>query len=417
MIGDFSGRFVTTRVTQPVVVRLADPRVPNASFSVPADFRVLVKIPFASTGAFKIADNESPRPHDRLFATYNYFNDLFTAPQPTGVASPGVVPTVAALANYGIPTATGPLGPNAALIFQNIRAFAAAQPALYDQYLRAVISEGRLVDFTNAPPQVQALANQIKGQLPPGLLATVQAIRLPPNAFQIVSGGAFAGTTATAVTFPQANLHQEVIGFEKTFLDGYASFGMRAPIFQIQGDGSLSRSDFGDLSILVKYAWFNDTKTGDVLSTGLVVTVPTGPDFNLPDGRSLHPVILQPWVGGILNLDRFYVHGFTSLAVPTDARDALLLFDDLGIGYRLYQSHERAILSYVTPTLETHINTPLNHRGSQQAGVAALDEVVITSGVHLGLFKDSQLTLGVATPVTGPLPFDLEAFAQFNWRF
>src|SRR5262249_39607925 len=191
----------------------------------------------------------------------------------------------------------------------------------------------------------------------------------------------------------------------------------RASIFQVQGDGSVGRSDFGDLSILVKYAWLNNTRTGDVLSTGLVVTVPTGPDFALPDGSSLHPVILQPYVGGILTLDRFYVHGFTSLAVPTDARDALLLFNDFGIGYRLYQSHERKILTSVTPTFETHINTPLNHNGSQNTGVVALDEVVLTYGVHVGLCKDALLTLGVATPVTGPLPFDLEAYAQFNWRF
>jgi hypothetical protein len=417
MIGDFSGRFVTTRVTQPVVVRLSAPQVPNVAFFAPAGFNAQVKIPFASSGAFKIADNESPRPQDRLFATYNYFNDVFTGPQPVGVATPGVAPTVAALANFGIPNATGPLGPNAALIFQNIRAFAGAQPALYDQYLRAIISEGRLLNFTNAPPQVQALANQIRAQLSPGLLATVQAIQLPPNAFQIVSGGPFAGTTPTRVSFPQTNLHQEVFGFEKTLLDGYASFGLRAPIFQIQGDGSLSRSDFGDLSIVVKCALFNNTMTGNVLSTGLVVTVPTGPDFTLPDGSSLHPVILQPFVGGILNLDRFYVHGFTSLAVPTDSRDALLLFNDLGIGYRLYQSRDRAILRYVIPTFETHINTPLNHRGSQHFGVSALDEVVFTYGVHLGVCRQAQLTLGVATPVTGPLPYDLEAFAQFNWRF
>lgn len=419
MIGDFSGRFITTRVTQPVFVRLSDPRVPNVSFTVPANFGALVKIPVASSGAFKIADNESPRPQDRFFVTYNYFNDLFTAPvpAPAGTPSPGVVPTVAALTNYGIPTVTGPLGPNATLIFNTIRNFAARQPALYDQYLRAVISEGRLIDFTNAPPQVQALANQIRNQLTPAQLATIQAVRLPPNAFQIASVGAFSGTTATTVTFPQTNLHQEVIGFEKTFLDGYASFGLRAPFFQIQGDGSLSRSDFGDLSFLLKYAWINDTQTGNVLSTGLVVTVPTGPDFTLPNGSSLHPVILQPYVGGILNLDRFYVLGFTSLAVPLDVRDALLLFNDVGIGYRLYECHDRKILTSVTPTFETHINTPLNHSGSQNTGVAALDEVVFTYGVHLGLCKSALLTLGVATPVTGPLPFDPEAYAQFNWRF
>ena len=273
MIGDLGGRSVTARVTP------------------------LVKTPFASNGAFKIGDNESPRPLDRLFVTYGYFNDIFT---------------------------------------------------------------GRS---------------------------------------------------------PQTNLHQEVFGFEKALLDGYASLGLRAPVFQIEGDKSLSRSDFGDLSIVMKYALINNTRLGNVLSTGLVVTVPTGPDFRLPDGTSLHSVILQPYVGGIYNADRLYVHGFTSLAVPTDSRDAVLLFNDLGIGYRLYQGGDKAILRYVIPTFETHINTPLSHRGSQNLDIAALDEVVFTYGVHLGLLRNGQFTLGVATPVTGPLPYDLEAFAEFNWKF
>ena len=250
---------------------------------------------FLSGGAFKIADNESPRPEDRLFATYTYFNEVLTRPG-------------------------------------------------------------------------------------------------------------------------KADFHQEIFGFEKVLLDGYASVGLRAPVFEIPGDGSVGRSDFGDLSILLKYAWL-DTKAGDVVSTGLVVTVPTGPNFTLADGTSLHPVILQPYVGGLVNLDRFYFHGFTSLAAPTDVRDAVLLFNDLGIGYRFYQGRETAVLSYVIPTVEAHIDTPLSHRGSQRLGVAALDEVIFTYGVHLGLFKKTQLSLGIATPVTGPLPFDLEALAELNWRF
>jgi hypothetical protein len=248
---------------------------------------------FLAGAAFKIADNESPRPQDRLFATYNYFNEALTRPS-------------------------------------------------------------------------------------------------------------------------QANLHQEVIGFEKVLLDGYASVGLRAPVFEFQG--SSSRSDFGDLSIVLKHAWL-DTKAGDAISTGLVVTVPTGPNFTLADGTSLHPVILQPYVGGLVNWDRFYLHGFMSLAVPTEARDAVLLFNDLGLGYRFYQSRDTAVLRYVIPTVEAHLDTPLNHRGSPPLGVAALDELVFTCGIHLGLFKKAQLSLGVATPVTGPLPFEWEALAELNWRF
>jgi hypothetical protein len=215
----------------------------------------------------------------------------------------------------------------------------------------------------------------------------------------------------------KADLHQEVFGFEKVLLNGCASVGLLAPVFESEGDGSLSRADFGDLSLLIKYAPLNDTRTGDVVSTGLLITVPTGPDFRLTDGTSLHPVILQPYVGGLLNLDRFYIHGFSSLAVPSEARDAVLLFNDLGIGYRLYQRRDTGIPFYVIPTVEVHIDTPLNHRGSPRLGVAAIDEVVFTYGVHLGLTKKAQFSLGIATPVTGPIPFDFEALAQLNWRF
>ena len=47
-------------------------------------------------------------------------------------------------------------------------------------------------------------------------------------------------------------------------------------------------------------------------------------------------------------------------------------------------------------------------------GVALL--VVLTSGVHLGLFSNGTLSLGVATPVTGPRLYNVEAFVQLNWR-
>src|SRR5881398_965330 len=52
MIGDLNGRFVTTR-------------------AFPTDPRTPIKGLFASSGPFKIADNESPRPLDRLFIAYS----------------------------------------------------------------------------------------------------------------------------------------------------------------------------------------------------------------------------------------------------------------------------------------------------------------------------------------------------------
>ncbi len=416
MIGDFSGRYVMSVVTKHVQVKLSSPQLPNLAFFAPADFSAKIRVPVDSAAAFKIAENESPRPQDRFFATYNYFDHIFSGASPAFSLPNDAAPTVTSLTNFGIPFASNPavLGPNGTLIFQTIKQFAAKQPGLYDQYLQTVIKNGNVVNFVNAPPAVQALANQIKNAFPS---IPAAGIPIPTGAFQIASGEAFVGTTLTNVALGSANLHQEVFGIEKTFLDGDASIGLRIPIVQIEGDSSLSSSDFGDLSIILKYALINDTKTGDVLSGGLVVTVPTGRDITLINGSTLHPTLLQPFVGGIYNIDRFYVHGFSSLAVPTDVRDALLLFNDVGVGYTVYRNDPDAFLSRVTPTFEVHVNTPLNHRGSQGQFVAALDEIVLTSGLHLEFLGRLQLTGGVATPVTGPRPFAIEGFAHLNFRF
>jgi hypothetical protein len=66
--------------------------------------------------------------------------------------------------------------------------------------------------------------------------------------------------------------------------------------------------------------------------------------------------------------------------------------------------------------IEAHVTTPLNHRDG--AGpIFVPDIVVITGGVHFGLFGNGTLSLGVATPVSGPRPFNVEGFMQLNWRF
>lgn len=56
----------------------------------------------------------------------------------------------------------------------------------------------------------------------------------------------------------QTDIHREVIGFEKTLLDGNASAGMRLPYIQVNGDGSVSKDDIGDLTMVLKYALIND---------------------------------------------------------------------------------------------------------------------------------------------------------------
>jgi hypothetical protein len=264
------------------------------------------RIPLASRSSFKISENESPRPVDRFFLTYNYYNDL-----------------------RGLTT-----------------------------------------------------------------------------------------TDNGSVVTPRFDVHREIVGFEKTFLDQNASIGMRLPIFEETGDGNPNINNIGDLSVVFKYAFVNDRSTGNVWSAGMVVTAPTGPNFLVIEGQSVHPVILQPFTGYIVNLDRWYVQGFFSVAVPTDERDVTLMENDLGVGYRLLERHHgEAALNYLIPTLEAHVTTPLNHRGINSVPIGFPDIVDLTTGVHMGLFDRSDLALGVATPLTGPKPYSVEALVYFNWRF
>ncbi len=202
-------------------------------------------------------------------------------------------------------------------------------------------------------------------------------------------------------------IHREDIGFEKSFLDGKASVGMRLPYTQLTGD--FGSDDIGDLSIILKYALYRDCETGSALSAGIVVTVPTGPDIHLAPGSSINPTLLQPFVGYCLSVDRFYLLGFSEIVVPTDSVLPTFVANDIGVGYRC----ERVP---VIPTFEVHVNDGLNHRGSLVSPFGFVDSVVLTGGVHT-VFKHSSLTVGVATPVTGPQLYSVEGIVQFNWRF
>jgi hypothetical protein len=307
--------------------------------------------PLVGRGAFKIAENESPQPQDRVFLTYNFYSHL-----PVFAAS--------------------------GLTFQ------------------------------------------------PGILP----IDVPAGNIRVKS----------------LDVHQQTFGFEKTIGCNF-SIGMRLPFFQtaggdvdfeiptgaapLLGGGVIGNDDCGDLTIITKYALRRDPN-GSAFSVGLAITTATGPDFFvvnpnfslrsqinptvLPDlfltqGNSIHSTLLQPYFGLYQACGSLFVHGFTSVVVPTDGRDVTILFNDYGAGWFLYQGGG-GLLSSIAPTVEVHVGTPLNGRDPTDL-VFMKDQVVFTGGLHLGLGQSTRLTLGTSVPVTGPQPYDLGAVAQFNMRF
>jgi hypothetical protein len=292
--------------------------------TTPTAVRTTVRVPIGTLGAFKIAENESPRPEDRVFFTYNFYSDF-----------------------------TGPIG-------------------------------GLNV------PRTDTFITTINGN--PATIST------------------FVPAVA-----PRVDLHREVFGFEKTFLDGYASIGLRAPVIEQPGGGDFGISDFGDITVISKLALWRDIPSGDVYSVGLAVTTPTGPSIDTVAGN-IHSTLFQPYTGFVRSDGGLYIQGFSSVVVPTDNRDVILLFNDLGAGYQFCRETTDCLIRSVGPAVEAHITTPLNHREAT-APIQIPDLVVFTEGVHVGFYNHSTLTLGLAEPVTGPRPFDFEAFAQFNLRF
>jgi hypothetical protein len=216
----------------------------------------------------------------------------------------------------------------------------------------------------------------------------------------------------------QTDVHRGVIGFEKTFLGGNASVGLRVPFVQIEGDGSVRRHDFGDPSVVLKYAFINDRQTGNVLSGGLVVTAPFGASL-LPQGvPDVHSTLLQPYLGVIYNVGEWYVQGFSSIIAPTDNRDVTSWQNDLAVGYFLYRLRESdRLLTSIVPTLEIHVTTPLNHRGAESQPIPGIDIVDLTAAVTFGLGRRSTVGLGIVTPLTGPRPFTVEGQLYLNCRF
>jgi hypothetical protein len=258
------------------------------------------------------------------------------------------------------------------------------------------------------------------------------------------------------------DLYRETVGFEKTFLNGHASIGLRVPFFQSYYQGrtlvfpdfvqnydntfiNLDTAEIGDTSLILKFA-LGSCRYAKLCSFGLVLTIPTGPDTTAYDPftgleEDIHSGIAQPWFGYLYTMGGWYIQGFHSVAIPLHTGDdVVVMFNDIGVGYYLYGDptccagdmyYDGALITSIVPTLELHLNTPLTNGGefeylntgaavfyvpSDEANVLMDQSLVLTAGVHFGLMGASTLTVATAVPLTDQA-FDIEAIVQFNCRF
>jgi hypothetical protein len=241
--------------------------------------------------------------------------------------------------------------------------------------------------------------------------------------------------------------YRYLIGFEKTFWDGRASIGVRdslntlsvATNSQTTSRGGTTTA-MGDLNFYGKVvAWSNIKPAsppslgngvastfgpqGGLVSLGLSLNFPTGPGnfAGSASSKNFRDTSIQPFLGYYFARNRFFVQGFEAIDVATDPHDVTLIFSDIGVGYYVYQSPDpNAFITAIAPMFEVHINDPVNHRGifkniNDPSGTA--DVVDLTGAVNIVFGPRTLLTLGAATPVTGPRPFNVEALGMLNIFF
>ncbi len=245
-------------------------------------------------------------------------------------------------------------------------------------------------------------------------------------------------------------------GFEKTFLSGQASIELRTPVAYtqnanvfLQGDGPSKRTEFGNLSVALKFLLLRTDQVAVAAGTGLNLPTAATTQVFLSDQPALtvknQSTHLLPYVGAFWAMtERTYVQAFVQVdidangnvvSVPTGQRtgvinDQTLLYADVALGYWLYRNPEARVLTGIIPTIEFHYTTAMQNAdfvaqapGSQLSlgsTINRFDVTNVTGGTHFRLGPLSFLTIAGVFPLGSrqdQRQFDSEIVAQFNRLF
>jgi hypothetical protein len=351
-------------------------------------------------------------------------------PQPEAAAPGAAAPLFAEAAPAGTEASGGAYAPQ--MLGDSLAIFMAfrTRPVNPLNPLNQLISGSPLSGFQFTPIPIAASLSAFK-------IADNESPRPEDRAFLNVDY--FTGVFHSLVPLgndTHVRIAREIFGYEKTFLGGDMSIEVRVPFFQmhaietVPAESSGQFSDFGDITLIAKFALLRDCDTGNVLCAGVAATLPTGPTFNSglllqgPQGgqttvgfnHKINPTFIQPYIGFLYNAGDFYVQGFSSAAMSTDDNVSTEWFNDIGFGYWAYRGSCNC--PAIIPTAELHVSTPFGHEGlARSFPVAQIDVMDVVLGVNLEWKNNTVLTFGWCFPVTGPQPFSNELIAQFNYLF
>jgi hypothetical protein len=331
---------------------------------------------------------------------------------------------------------------------------------------------------------VQAFTTQIRTTptplILPGLFTAINVESARPQNRVFMSYGYYdefqTTNPATGVGLIKGfNLNAYYVGAEMAFLDNRASVYVRVPFLQATDNAIGAPLDgLGDISAGFKYALLSCNETGSTLSLGLTVAAPTArdlrattttflndqntgrafttgpvgspPNFTIPLNQTVtaNPTYIQPYVAGVIGLDRLFISSYAGLVYSTDDHFSNFINADLAIGYQIYRcEHSEGWITSITPTFSAQLLLPIDHQGTPQGNLSQTGTVVgpagggqltdtttpqgfsvgspyqvfLTEGVSIGLGCRSVLSAGIVTPVTGPKAYSIGAVVGFNFFF
>jgi hypothetical protein len=234
--------------------------------------------------------------------------------------------------------------------------------------------------------------------------------------------------TAQRSDINRLNAYVYIWGFEKTFDEGNGSIGIRLPLNSLTGSSNNNgiatptSTALGNLDIFAKYILKRNVETGSLITAGFQITPPTATSrfAGAPYVFGLNTTYFQPFIAYLWRHDRFFLQGFSGFDFPANNADVTLMFNDVGIGYFVFQNTDRsALVSAIAPMFEVHVNTPFNHRNPFNATDPAASPYVtnLTYGLNVLFRGRASLTAALVTPVTSPKPFDAEFALLFNYYF
>ncbi len=248
-------------------------------------------------------------------------------------------------------------------------------------------------------------------------------------------------------------------GFEKTFLDGLASFELRTPMGvsidnDVFADGMNSNSEyqFGNLFLALKGVllqrnnWLLTGGTSVLLPTAAdthVLDPITGDEFLRIDNQSTH---IMPFIGGAyIPTNRLFAQWMVQCDIDVNGnpvqtvdannintigtlQDFTLLYTDVSVGYWLYKAGfgERRAITGIAPIAELHYNRSLTQAdvvsdaNNVVSGILpAFDNVNVQVGLIFNLRNNTRLGLGYATPLGNQFDrvFDNEFRVTLNRYF